>query len=171
LSCATHSLNKVVLPKPGGAERSVSGRVKPSFKRATSLGRATKCERPDGKYNFVRSKLWATAPSNFYPKNNHAGEERVNSHRRLGNKIHLSLYTKIICPSSGDYNLQDTTFVYSHRHHGDVILVASFKTKSKENRPINNQNGLLMGCIHAVFVRLAPSKVTKVLTSKGIEIT
>ena len=68
LSCAIHSLNSVVLPKPGGAERSVSGRVKPSFKRAVSRGRATKWGRPEGKYSFVRSKPWDTAPSNLQPE-------------------------------------------------------------------------------------------------------
>src|SRR5512135_1412749 len=65
LSCAIHSHNSVVLPKPGGAERSVSGRVKPSFKRAVSRGRATKWGRPEGKYSFVRSKPWDTAPYNL----------------------------------------------------------------------------------------------------------
>src|SRR6266498_915733 len=67
VSCATHSLNSVVLPNPGGAESSVSGRVKPSFKRAMSRGRVTQWGRPEGEYSFVRSKPWDTAPSNLYP--------------------------------------------------------------------------------------------------------
>src|SRR5512143_3058103 len=65
LICASHSPNSVVLPKPGGADRSVSGRVKPSFKRAVSRGRATRWGRPEGKYSFVRSKPWDKAPYNL----------------------------------------------------------------------------------------------------------
>jgi hypothetical protein len=76
--CATHSLNNVVLPKPGGAERSMSGRVTPSSKRAMSRRRATRWGRPEGEYSFVRSKLWDTAPSNPTQKSSRGEEDRVD---------------------------------------------------------------------------------------------
>jgi hypothetical protein len=51
--CSNHAVTKVVLPKPGGAEMSVRGRVNPPFNLSIKRGRATKSVRVGGICSLV----------------------------------------------------------------------------------------------------------------------
>src|SRR5262249_39287673 len=51
--CGIQALSSVVLPKPAGAEMSVSRRVTPAFKRSSKRGRGTNCEQAGGRDNLV----------------------------------------------------------------------------------------------------------------------
>jgi hypothetical protein len=113
------------LPKPGGAERSVSGRVRPSFKRAMSRRRATKWGRPEGKYNFVRSKPWNTAPSNPTQKSSRGEEDRVDL--SASGSRSASLSKQIICLLFREYNHQDTTLVCSRCNRDQITLSAYYE--------------------------------------------